>query len=76
MALHPDGSLYVVDSGDYTLRRISASGAVSTVAGSADSRGTENGLGSAARFESPCGLAVGPDGSLYVVENHRVRRVR
>ena len=75
VALHPDGYLYVVDYGSHTLRRISASGAVSTVAGLAGQSGSSSGRGSAARFTYPHTIAVGPDGSLYVTDWHRVLRV-
>jgi DNA-binding beta-propeller fold protein YncE len=76
IAVHPDGCLYVVDREGHTLRRISASGAVSTVAGLAGQSGSSSGRGSAARFSHPLGIAVGPDGSLYVTDSHRVLKVR
>jgi len=70
-----DGSLLVADGQNYTIRHISPSGIVSTLAGLAMRGGTANGLGSAARFRCPAGLALGPDGSLYVADVATVRRI-
>ena len=71
------GILYVADSGNNTIRRIAIDGTVSTLAGLAGSSGTTDGTGSAARFNSPSGIAIGPDGDLYVAErnSHLIRRV-
>jgi sugar lactone lactonase YvrE len=69
--------LYVADSDNHTIRAISIeTGAVSTLAGSPGSRGTADGVGAAARFDSPEGLAT--DGTiLYVADfnNHAIRKV-
>ncbi len=70
-------SLYVADQGNNMIRRIDiASAEVTTLAGSADSRGSADGTGSAARFDTPSGITS--DGtSLYVAEyeNHTIRRI-
>lgn len=49
---------------------------VSTIAGS-DSQGYTNGLGGAARFAVPTGIAIGADGTIYVLDkgNHRIRKI-
>ena len=75
-----DGSgtnLYVADSNNHTIRRIVIStAAVTTVGGSAGLIGTTDGVGSAARFQGPYGIAVDSAGSLYVadVNNQTIRR--
>ena len=71
------GIVYVADSGNSTIRRIAIDGTVSTLAGLAGATGTTDGTGSAARFDSPSGIAIGPDGDLYVAErnSHLIRRV-
>ena len=71
------GVLYIADSGNSTIRRIAVDGTVSTLAGLAGSTGATDGTGSAARFDSPTGIALGPDGDLYVAErnNNLIRRV-
>lgn len=70
------GTVLVADSQNHAVRRISA-GVVSTVAGD-NGLGTEDGVGTSARFWFPAGLSVSGDGTLYVAEsaNALVRRVR
>lgn len=70
------GNLYVTDNA--TIRRIAPDGTVSTLAGLAGADGHVDGTGSAARFSQPHGIAVGPDGDLYVADagqNSVIRRV-
>lgn len=71
------GNLFVTDSGNHTIRRIAADGSVTTIAGMAGMSGSADGTGTAARFNNPVGIALGPDGDLYVADtqNHLVRRV-
>ncbi|MBH9577008.1 hypothetical protein [Inhella proteolytica] len=76
LAAAADGTLYVADSGNHAVRRIAPDGQVSTLAGNGE-RGSRDGAGSAAQFNEPMGLALAPDGTLYVADfgNHLVRRV-
>lgn len=72
------GNLYVTDSGNDTIRRISPAGVVSTIAGSAaDVGGTADGTGVNARFNGPTGITIDPAGNLYVADyrNHTIRKV-
>ena len=77
VAVDAAGTLYVADQGNHTIRRISAAGVVTTLAGSAGSPGSANGTGAAARFYAPYNVAVDAAGTLYVAEfnNNTVRRV-
>jgi sugar lactone lactonase YvrE len=71
------GSLFVADASAHTVRRIDLqAGTVSTLAGEAFARGSADGVGRAARFSSPAGLAF-VDGALFVAdrEDGLVRRV-
>src|SRR5207237_472071 len=58
VAVDTAGNVYVADTGNHTIRKISASGTVSTLAGVAGQAGFADGAGAAARFRSPFGLAV------------------
>lgn len=73
----PDGTLYVTERYGYVIRRIAPDGTVTTLAGSPGQYGSAEGTGSAARFYLPSGIAMGPDGDLYVADrsNQVIRRV-
>lgn len=71
------GSFYVTDSGNSTIRKITADGTVSTLAGSAGVKGDDNGVGTAARFFYPTGIATDTSGSMYIADqgNRAIRKV-
>ncbi|MEA3139332.1 MAG: hypothetical protein QOK23_1501 [Gammaproteobacteria bacterium] len=71
------GNIYIADTANQTIRRIAADGTVTTLAGLAGSSGSADGTGNVARFNQPRGIAIGPDGDLYVADNsnHLIRRV-
>jgi sugar lactone lactonase YvrE len=70
VAVGDDLSVYVSDMKNHTIRRISPSGEVSTLAGRAGEEGAADGVGGEARFRQPEGVAVGPDGTLYVADTY------
>lgn len=75
LALGPDGALYVSDTGNHTVRRVTLAGVVTTLAGSAGSADFADGSTTSARFNQPLGLAVAPDGTVFVADsgNHLIR---
>ncbi|MGL5018769.1 MAG: choice-of-anchor D domain-containing protein [Luteolibacter sp.] len=77
IAVGADGSVYVADLGNASVRKVTSSGVVSTVAGSSGSSGSTDGTGSAARFRQPEGIAVDSAGNLFVADtgNHSIRRI-
>lgn len=60
------GNVYVADYGNYTIRKITAAGVVTTHAGTAGARGSSDGTGAAARFEGPLSIATDRAGNLHV----------
>ena len=71
------GSLYLTDTENHLIRRIDvATGLVTTVAGQKHT-GTTDGIGSAAGFDEPEGIALDPDGNLYIADtdNQTIRRM-
>ena len=75
VAVDPSGNVFVADTGNSTIRKISPGGVVSTIAGSPGNTGGASGLGPAARFNYPAGVAVGPGGAVYVADtqNNEIR---
>ena len=71
------GNVYVADVYNSTIRKVTAAGVVTTLAGSASSFGTNDGTGSAARFFGPFGVTVGTNGNVYVADtpNNTIRQV-
>jgi streptogramin lyase len=71
-----DGVIYVADTGNHCIRRIGTDGTVTTLAGGTVA-GFVDAVGSAARFNLPSDVTIGPDGNLIVTDagNHRVRLV-
>ena len=77
IALAPNGDLYVSDTGNHTIRRVTSAGAVTTFAGMGGQSGFTDAAGTAARFHSPLGLAVAADRTIFVADsgNHLVRAI-
>jgi hypothetical protein len=71
------GNVYVVDTADQVVRKLDAYGNVTVLAGLAGQIGSADGIGSAARFSYPWGVAVDANGTLYVCDssNNTVRKI-
>lgn len=71
-----DQSLYIADALNNQIRRISPQGAVTTLAGSGHAEFAD-GIGDLAAFDTPDGVAVNPNGLLYVADsvNQSIRSV-
>ena len=76
IAVGSDGALYVSDSGNHRIRKISTDGQVTTHSGLGQSGFTE-GDPTAARFSNPGALAIAADDTLYLADrgNRRVRKI-
>ncbi|MFM8274729.1 MAG: hypothetical protein ACKODX_20695 [Gemmata sp.] len=77
-----DGNVFVVDTENEAIRRIDAkTGVVNTLAGKGRTKTPglgDNGPATAATLGRPHGVAVGPDGAIYIgdTNSHRIRRVK
>ena len=76
LAIDRAGNIVVGDADNHRIRRVTAAGVVSTIAGSGE-EGFADGVGTAAQFASPCALAVDHDNNIIVADrrNHRIRRI-
>ena len=77
MASDGRGNIYVADAGNHTIRKLTAEGAVMTLAGSAGNSGWADGMGGKVRFSWPSDVALDAAGNLYVADrsNHVIRKV-
>ncbi len=71
------GNIYVADTDNNLIRKISTDGMVSTVAGKVGVAGTQNGKTSVALFDRPTGIAYA-NGVLYIADaaNNRIRMIK
>ena len=78
LALDASGNLYIGDTDNNTIRMMSlATGAVTTIAGTAGMAGTTDGVGAAARFNKPKALTLDGMGNAFVIDsvNLSVRKI-
>ena len=75
LAFDRSGNLLIADSGNRVIRKFLPDGTLSTVAGVLGDAGMQDGPAASARFTQPTTLAAGPDGNLYIGDNHTVRRL-
>jgi hypothetical protein len=69
LAIDSSDNLYVTDSSNYCIRKITPAGVVTTLAGSTV-QGFVNGTGTAAQFYSPSGVAVDATGTVFVTDTN------
>jgi hypothetical protein len=68
IALDASGSLWVADTGNHTIRKVTPSRVVSTVGGRPGFSGSQDGTGPTALFDEPWGIAVDTSGSVFVTD--------
>lgn len=78
IALGADGTLYIADTYNHRIRRVSTEGIITTIAGTGVSGFSgDGGPGAEALLSYPTGVAVAKDGTLYIADtrNHRIRKL-
>ncbi|UTY59910.1 gluconolaconase [Massilia sp. erpn] len=76
LAIDKQGNLYVADTGNHVIRKVTPDGTVSTLAGNGIA-GYADGKGAEAQFNGPLSVAVDADGAVFVADtyNDRIRRI-
>jgi len=77
VAVDSAGNIYVADLYNHTIRKVTPAGVVTTLAGTAGLAGSADGIGAAARFNNPFGVALDSAGNVYVSDQHNytIRKV-
>jgi sugar lactone lactonase YvrE len=78
LELDPEGNVLIADQRNHVVRRLSPEGTIDTIAGTGTAGfAGDGGAATGAQLDQPYGLALAPDGSLYISDrgNFRVRRV-
>src|SRR5438034_710512 len=77
VAVDRAGNVYVADTGNHTIRKVTPAGVVTTLAGLAGYAGSTDGMGSSARFNGPNSVTVDTAGNIYVADtwNNTIRKV-
>jgi sugar lactone lactonase YvrE len=77
VAVDASGNVYVADTNNHTIRKITSAGVVTTLAGTPLAPGSTNGTGASARFNFPGGVAVDASGNVYVADtnNSTIRKI-
>ncbi|MFY8034867.1 MAG: FG-GAP-like repeat-containing protein, partial [Flexibacteraceae bacterium] len=76
IAIDEGGNLYVVEYSGHRVRKVTAQGLVSTIAGDGTA-GFQNGSGTATKFYSPQGIAIDANGNLFIADrfNNAIRKM-
>src|SRR5687768_4800198 len=77
VAVDSSGNVYVPEYNNNTIRKISSAGVVTTLAGAPGQGNITDGVGTAARFNQPYGVAVDSGGNVYVADsnNSSIRKI-
>ena len=77
IAIDAANNIYVADRNNSLIRKITPAGVVTTVAGMANTPGSDNGTGTAAKFSFPWGVASDASGTLYIADtnNNNIRKI-
>jgi sugar lactone lactonase YvrE len=76
ICIGPDNNFYIADTGNYSIRKMTSSGVVTTIAGIYSDSGSVDGTGSAARFTGPAALVLDASLNIYVADYYYISKIR
>ncbi len=74
-AVDVSGNIYVADQNNFTIRKITSAGVVSTFAGTVGVSGYTDGTGTSASFMNPSGIVIDAVGNLFVIDGFKIRKI-
>jgi sugar lactone lactonase YvrE len=74
ITIDASGNIYVADYSNYRIRKIDASGNVTTIAGNGLS-GFDDGIGALAKFSAPFGITLDVSNNIYVTDSNIIRKI-
>lgn len=77
LVVDTNGNVFVCNAGDHTIMKVAPNGVAAPFVGSPGVSGTKDGTGDGANFNTPSGITLAPDGTLYVADtlNHAIRKI-
>jgi sugar lactone lactonase YvrE len=75
LAMDAAGNLFVADTGNAAIRKITPSGVVTTLAGFPGNPPGVDGIGQAAGFTSPFAIAIDSDGTIFIADGNAIRKI-
>ena len=78
VAVDASGNVYIAETGNNRVRKVTTSGIISTIAGNGVvGYSGDGGAGTAAKLSSPVGVSTDASGNVYIADlgNHRIRKV-
>lgn len=76
VAVDRNGNFYIADGANHRVRKVSSGGIVTTIAGNGNTGGSgDGGPATSASVDFPTRIAIGPSGSIYIIDSSRIRKV-
>lgn len=75
ITIDSSGNLFVADSLNFVIRKITPAGVVTTFAGTVGASGNTNNTGAAARFSGLKGMVIDSSNVIYAIDSNAIRKI-